>query len=147
MFNGRGKPHLDFVLVAGCSRAGARIASILSAKGKDVVVLDRDKASFRKLSPDFSGFTIASDVTDVDALKHAGIAKADVVFAATDDDNTNIMVAEIASALFNVPRIFTRLYDADKEVLYRDYPVDIIYPTRLIVEEFQELMAEGGTKN
>lgn len=142
MLNGRGKPRYDYILVAGCSRSGARIASLLSSKGKDVVVIDRDSAAFRKLSPDFSGFTIPADVTDIDALRHAGIEKVDVVFAATDDDNTNIMVAQIARVIFDVPKVVTRLYDDDKEPLYHGYGVDIIYPTKLAADQFREIMSQ-----
>ena len=138
------KPRYDYILVAGCSRAGARIASLLSARGKDVVVIDRDQGAFRKLSPAFSGFTIAADVTDIDALRHAGIDKVDAVFAATDDDSTNIMVSQIARAIFDVPKVVTRLYDEDKEVLYEGYGVDIIYPTQLIVDDFAGLMGQGA---
>lgn len=91
-------------IIADCSRVGAEIASILSSRGKVVVVLDNNKLSFRKLSPDYSGFTVEADATDVDALKHAGIEKADLLVAATNDDNTNIRIAQIATKLFQVPR-------------------------------------------
>ncbi|WP_178021087.1 NAD-binding protein [uncultured Paenibacillus sp.] len=129
-------------IIAGCSRVGAEIASMLSSKGKDVVVLDNNKLSFRKLSPDYSGFTVEADATDVDALKQAGIEKADLLVAATNDDNTNIMIAQIASKLFQVPRVISRLYDYEKEVVYNDYNVQIIYPTRLTLHQFEQLISE-----
>lgn len=131
--------NYNYFIIAGCSRFGANIASILSAKGKDVVVLDNDNLAFRKLAPEFSGFTILADAADIDALMKAGIAKADVVVAATNDDNTNIMIAEIASKLFNVSQVITRLYDTEKEVVYQGFNIQIIYPSKLSLCEFEKL--------
>ncbi|WP_366946798.1 NAD-binding protein [Desulfosporosinus nitroreducens] len=67
------------------------------------------------------------------------MSKADVVVAATNDDNTNIMIAEIASKLFNVSQVITRLYDTEKEVVYQDFNIQIIYPSRLSLCEFEKL--------
>lgn len=129
----------NYFIVAGCSRFGANIASILSAQGKDVVVLDNDNLAFRKLAPEYSGFTILADAADIDALTKAGITKADVVVAATNDDNTNIIIAQIASKIFDVSQVITRLYDTEKEVVYQDFNIQIIYPSRLSICEFEKL--------
>lgn len=134
------KDDYNNFLVAGCSRFGANIASTLSAKGKNVVVLDSNNLSFRKLSPDYNGFTITADATDIDELMKAGIVKADVVVAATNDDNTNIMVTEIASKIYNVPKVISRLYDPEKEIVLQDFNIQIIYPSRLSMYEFEKLL-------
>jgi trk system potassium uptake protein TrkA len=134
------KNNYNYIIVAGCSRFGANIASMLSLQGKDVVVLDNYSSSFRKLSPDYSGFTIVADATDIDELTRAGIEKADIVVAATNDDNTNIMIAQIASKIFNVPKVVSRLYDTEKEIVYQDFNIQIIYPSRLSMNEFEKLI-------
>ncbi|KUO73416.1 MAG: potassium transporter TrkA [Clostridia bacterium BRH_c25] len=134
------KNNYNYIIVAGCSRFGAHIASMLSAQGKDVVALDKYSSSFRKLSPDYSGFSIVADATDIDELTRAGIEKADVVVAATDDDNVNIMIAQIASRIFNVPKVVSRLYDTEKEIVYQDFNIQIIYPSRLSITEFEKLI-------
>lgn len=131
----------SYVLVAGCGRLGANIASVLSAQGKDVVVLDVANTAFRKLSPDYGGFSIEGDATDLAMLERAGIEKAGIVVAATNDDNTNVMIAQIASKIFAVPKVISRLYDTEKEIVYQDYPIRLIYPSRLSISEFEKLMA------
>lgn len=136
------KDNYNYIIVAGCGRLGANIASVLSAQGKDVVVLDSNSSSFRKLSPDYSGFTIQGDATDIDMLTQAGIDKADVVVAATNDDNTNIMIAQIASKIFTVPKVISRLYDTEKEIVYQDFTIQLIYPSRLSISEFEKLISQ-----
>lgn len=137
------KNKCNYVLVAGCGRFGANIASMLSEQGKDVVVIDRNSSSFRKLSSDYSGFTIEGDATDIDELMEAGIAKADIVVAATNDDNVNIMIAQIASKIFNVPKVISRLYDTEKETVYKDFNIQIIYPSRLSISAFEDLVCQN----
>ena len=132
---------VSYVLIAGCGRLGANIASVLSAQGKDVVVLDSTSSAFRKLSPDFGGFSIEGDATDLAMLERGGIEKAGVVVAATNDDNTNVMIAQIASKIFAVPKVISRLYDTEKAIVYQDYPIQLIYPSRLSIVEFEKLMA------
>lgn len=133
------KSNYNSIIVAGCSRFGANIASTLSAQGKDVMVLDINHTAFRKLSHEYSGFTIVADATDIDELTKAGITKADVVVAATHDDNTNIMIAQIASKIFDVPKVISRLYDTEKEIVFQGFDnIQIIYPSRLSISEFEK---------
>ena len=140
------KVNGKYVLVAGCGRLGANIASVLSSQGKDVVVLDCNSSAFRKLSPEYSGFSIQGDATDMSVLAQAGIEKADIVVAATNDDNTNVMIAQIASKIFAVPKVISRLYDTEKEIVYQDYPIQLIYPSRLSIAEFEKLISSGDTE-
>lgn len=131
----------NYVIVAGCSRFGANIATMLSAQGKDVVVIDKDKASFRKLLADYSGFEVHGDAMDIDVLIEAGIKKADVVVVATDNDNTNIMISQIARGIFNTHQVVSRLYDTEKEVIYNDLDIKIIRPAKLSINEFERVVA------
>lgn len=140
------KNNCNYIIVAGCGRFGANIASMLSTQGKDVVVIDRNSSSFRKLSSDYSGFTTMGDATDIDTLTEAGITKADIVVAATNDDNANIMISQIASKIFNVPKVISRLYDTEKETVYKDFDIKIIYPARLSISAFENLISQDVTE-
>ena len=71
------------VLIMGCGRVGARLASLLDADGHKVTVLDIDTYSFRRLPPTFGGTALFGNGIDEEALKKAGIEEADV-FVATD---------------------------------------------------------------
>ena len=129
----------EAILVAGCGRLGASLAGTLSRQGYDVMIVDKDADSFRKLPPNFSGFEIQGDVTDPTILIDAGIATAKMVAAVTDNDNVNCMVAQIASRLYDVSEVFARLTDTDKEHLLDGTNVRAIYPSRLSLAELQRL--------
>ena len=103
------------VIIAGCSRFGASLAGEVSEHGNNVIVVEKDGGAFRKLPANFSGFQIVGNVLDPDVLEEAGIWKASVVVAATNDDNVNCMLAQMAR----------RIYDVDWRA---EYPGDLSGP-------------------
>ena len=64
------------VVIMGCGRVGARVASILDHNGHDVTVIDTDSRAFRRLAGDFSGQTIIGTAIDEDVLVFSPITHA-----------------------------------------------------------------------
>ena len=121
-----------FIVIAGCGRIGAFLANTFSQHGHGVVIIDHDEAAFAELSAEFSGFKVEGDAIEFAVLQQAKVDKADVVVAVSDDDNTNLMVAQIAKTLFHVPRVIARVFDRQKEAIYRQSGIDIICPTSIV---------------
>jgi trk system potassium uptake protein TrkA len=142
--NLKNKKKQELAIIIGCGRLGANIADMFAVQGKDVVIIDSEESSFRKLSSDYSGFKIEANATDFEALKLAGIEKAVLVVAVTDNDNVNIMVSQIAKVIFNVPKVIMRIYDTDKEQINDGYSIDTIYPVKLSLEAFELLLKSNG---
>lgn len=146
MFN-KGKD--EYIIIIGCGRLGGSIANLLSKEGKSIVIIDKKESSFTKLSDDFSGFTLEANAIELDTLLRAKIDKADVVVAATNDDNTNIMIAQIAKLIYKVPKVITRLYEPAREEVYKNLDIDTICPTNLSALEFKNIIInnEGKVEN
>ena len=83
------------VVILGCGRVGSRLAVTMANEGYDVAVVDTDQHSFRRLPDNFRGRTILGTGIDEDVLRRAGINQAQTFIAVSDNDNTNIMAAEI----------------------------------------------------
>ncbi len=126
------------VLIMGCSRVGAHLASLLEADGHEVTLLDVDPSSFAKLPHTFRGNALLGDGTDEDSLRRAGIEEMDAFMALTEADNTNIMAAQIAKSVFNVPKVVCRVYDPTREQLYRELGLDTVCPTTLLAEALRK---------
>ncbi len=120
------------VVIVGCGRVGARIAATLDQAGHRVSVVDVSSASFRRLPQDFSGKAIVGTGIDEDVLKSADIEEADAFFAVTNGDNTNIMTAQVAQTVFEVPRVVARIYDPVREDTYRRMGIHTVCPTTTI---------------
>ena len=63
--------HSLYIVIIGCGRLGSHLANQLSRVGHSVVVIDKDEAAFKELSPDFSGFRIEGDATQIGVLNEA----------------------------------------------------------------------------
>ena len=131
------------VIIGGCGRLGAEIADQLSADvDTDVVVLDTDELAFDRLGTTFNGETLVGDCTDRDILEQAGVQKADGLIAVTRFDNANLMSVEIASHLYDVPRTIARLFNPEREEVYRKLGVRYVSSTstiaKLFLNEFRE---------
>ncbi|MGB3615850.1 MAG: TrkA family potassium uptake protein [Elainellaceae cyanobacterium] len=126
----------DYVVVVGCGRLGSLLASRLSGEGNSVVVIDENESAFGALTGAFSGFQIEGDATELATLETAKIAQADCLLAVTDQDNINIMVAQIAKSIFNVPTVLARVFDPKREQLYGEFGIETISPNQLSADCF-----------
>lgn len=130
----------NFIVIIGCGRLGGLLANMLSRSGHKVVVIDQREIAFDKLSPDFSGFKLIGDAVELHTLQEAQIEKADSLFATTTSDNTNLMVAQVAKVMFNIPRVVARVFDPAREELYRNFGIETISPTKLSTEAFLKVL-------
>ncbi|MFP3156080.1 TrkA family potassium uptake protein [Lachnospiraceae bacterium ZAX-1] len=129
-----------YTIIVGCGRLGANLANTLSDNGESVLIIDRSQDAFRKLSTSFGGLTLLGDATDVSILKDAEIEKAAAVVSVTNNDNTNIFVAQIAKEYFNIPHVIARLYDPERECIYNEFQIDTICPATLSVKEIDKIL-------
>lgn len=132
------------VIVVGCGRVGARIAMSMDQSGHRVSVVELDSRALRRLSSDFRGNVVIGTGIDEDVLRAAGIEDADVFFAVTNGDNTNIMCAQIAQKVFHVDRVVARIYDPVREETYRRMGIDTVCPTTTIAS-LMISAAQGGS--
>jgi trk system potassium uptake protein TrkA len=127
------------VIIMGCGRVGAELAAQLDQEGHQVTVLDINPDAFRRLPPDFKGRRVVGNGIDQDVLRRIGVAEADVFIAVTQGDNRNVMAAQIAKHIFNVPRAICRIYDPVREEIYRDLGLETYSPTRTTVGRLKEM--------
>ena len=126
------------VVIMGCGRVGGRLAGLLDADGHTVTVLDTDTYSFRRLPPDFNGTALVGNGLDEEALKRAGIEEADAFVAVTQGDNRNVMAAQMAKHIFNVPKVVCRIYDPLRQELYNTLGLETISPTTVFAQILKE---------
>lgn len=135
----RKKPK-NYTIIIGCGRLGANLANELSNAEENVLIMDKNGSAFRRLAPNFGGLSVVADGTDLDKLREARIESASAVIAVTNDDNTNIMVAQIARELFGVDRVIARLYDPECESVYQKLGISTICPSALSAKEIDKLL-------
>jgi len=126
------------VVIMGCGRVGAQLAGLLDTDGHSVTILDTDAYSFRRLPSTFSGTALIGNGLNEEVLKKAGIEEADAFVAVTQGDNRNVMAAQIAKHIFNVPRVVCRIYDPLRQELYSTLGVEAFSPTTIFAQMLRE---------
>lgn len=124
------------VIILGSGRVGSAIAASLSASGSHVSVIDNDPDSLIRLGgDDFAGDFFVGEAMDPDVLERAGISHADAFIASTDDDNTNVVIAQIAQRRYHVENVVVRVFDPDKAAFYQQRGLRVVCPTNRAIHE------------
>ena len=95
------------VIIVGAGEVGSSIAASLSSS-HEVVVIDIDSERVERLTYELDVLAIEGDGSDIETLQEAGIGKADLLIASTDDDETNLVTCGTAKAccdLFTIARV------------------------------------------
>ena len=133
-------------LVIGSGRVGSNLALDLQKQGWDVAVVDENEEALNRLGERWSGTFIVGHGMDARVLEDAGIADADAVVVATDGDNTNIVVAQVARLQYDVPRVSVRILDPARAEFYEGRGFEIVSPTRTAIEELTESVLNDGAR-
>jgi trk/ktr system potassium uptake protein len=128
------------VVIMGCGRVGAALATMLDADGHEVTVLDFRSEAFRRLPPGFRGRKHLGNGIDQDVLARIGLAKADAFVASTQGDNRNVMATQMAKHVFGVKRTLCRIYDPIREEIYNELGLETISPTLVGARMLKEML-------
>jgi len=132
-----------YIVIVGCGRVGSELAKLLSGEGHNVVVIDHAQSSFSRLGNTFNGLTLVGNGFSLDLLRQAGIEKADAFCAVTNGDNTNLISAQVARKIFNVPKVMARVYDPRRANIYTALGLDILSGTILIASMIRDKIVES----
>jgi trk system potassium uptake protein TrkA len=130
------------IVIMGCGRVGAQLASIMDSEGHEVTVIDTNSRSFGRLAHTFKGNALLGDGTDENSLRKAGIEKADAFAALTQGDNRNIMAAQVAKHIFGVSRVICRVYDPLRNELYQILGLDAVSPTTILSQLLRDKLSK-----
>ena len=87
------------VVILGCGRVGATLATQLGQAGHSVSIIDSSSDAFQRLSSKFRGDKIVGNGAQEDVLRRAGIETADAFAAVTNGDNRNILASQVAKEI------------------------------------------------
>jgi trk system potassium uptake protein TrkA len=133
-------------IVIGCGRVGSSVARTLAEEGWDVTGVDEAESALARLGDRWRGGFVVGHGMDVETLREAGIEQADAVVVATDGDNTNIVAAQIAQRMFEVPFVAVRLLDPARADFYASRGLNVVCPTKTAYETLTSLVRESRAR-
>ncbi|HLG91606.1 MAG TPA: TrkA family potassium uptake protein [Acidimicrobiales bacterium] len=134
------------VVVVGAGKVGTFIASDLHEAGHSVLVIEKDPDLVERLRPAIPAEWMAADACEVRSLSSARLSEADVVVAATGDDEDNLVVSLLAKQEFAVPRVVARVNHPSNHWLFNEsWGVDVAVSTpHLLTALVEEAVSVGS---
>jgi trk system potassium uptake protein TrkA len=120
------------VLIVGGGKTLYFLCRNFTAKGYEVVVINRDHAECVRLARQLSAMVVCGDGSDVRVLKEAGAMGADAVLAITPNDQDNLIICQLASLQFSVPRAVALANDPDNAEVFDKLGVASFSTTHII---------------
>jgi trk system potassium uptake protein TrkA len=132
------------LIVVGCGRAGALLASKMARAQHTVTVIDMEPESFLDLDNDFRGHLVQADALNRDVLVDAGVETADALASLTNSDAVNAVVGHVAKTVFHVPRVVVRSYDPVWIPVHAAFGHPTVSSIGWGTDRFAELLLEGS---
>ncbi len=134
------------VVIAGAGNVGTYIAGDLHDAGHEVLVIEQDPDVVGKLRPNLDVSWFVADACEVSSLHEAGVSDADVMVAATGDDEDNLVVSLLAKQEFGVPRVVARVNHPKNQWLFNEaWGVDVSVSTpHLLTALVEEAVSVGS---
>jgi trk system potassium uptake protein TrkA len=133
-------------LVIGCGRVGSAVALELDRLGWNVTAIDEKEDALHRLGENWSGGFVVGHGMDMDVLTTAGIEEADAVVVATDGDNTNLVIGQLAQKRFNIEKTVVRVLDPARAALYKGLGLSTVSPTSTAIETLTEAVNSPAKK-
>ena len=134
------------VVIAGGGNVGLFVADELVQQGHDVLIVEQDRDVADRAQAHAHVEWHVADACEVSALRAAKLDTADVVVAATGDDEDNLVVSLLAKQEFAVPRVIARVNHPTNEWLFNEtWGVDVSVSTpHLMTALVEEALSVGS---
>ena len=144
------------IIICGAGMVGFSISKQLQAQGHSVTVIDQSSEDIKKINDTQDVKGIVGRATLPSVLENAGAKDADMIIAVTRNDETNMIVCQLASSLFNISRKIARIRSQEflegkwsKLYSKSNIPIDVIIsPEREVAKSlYRKLEAPGALDN
>ncbi len=139
------------IIVLGAGQVGSTVAQNLAHENNDVTVVDTNLETLQELQNRIDLSTVYGHAAHPEVLRQAGAEDADMIIAATNSDETNMIACQIAYTLFRttsrIARVRSQEYLKEKRTLFqkKHIPIDVlISPERLVTDHIERIIQHPG---
>ncbi len=128
-------------LIYGWGQLAASAIQDLSAQDVEITVLGRQRSRLERLSA-YSGVTatLIAEPAMQDYLLESGISHADAFLALSDDDHENLLLAQIAKHMFNVPKVVCHVENPELQFMYTKMGLNVVGSSIGILQDIRQVL-------
>jgi len=133
-------------IIAGGGNVGRHLAFDLVERGHEVTLIEQDPQVLKKAQAAWPNVELVlGDACELWVLERATIQSADVMVAATGDDEDNLVISLLAKQEYSVPRVLARVNHPKNEWLFTDqWGVDgAVSPPHILTSLVEEAITVG----
>jgi trk system potassium uptake protein TrkA len=144
------------IIICGAGKVGFSISKQLSAQGHSITVIDQSSEDIKKINETQDVKGVVGRATFPSVLENAGAANTDMIIAVTRNDETNMIICQLAHSLFNINKKIARIrsqefLEGKWSKLYNksNLAIDVIISPEAEVAKslFRKLEAPGALDN
>ena len=144
------------IIICGAGRVGFSISKQLSAQGHSITVIDQSSEFIQKINETQDVKGIVGRATFPSVLEKAGAKDTDMIIAVTKNDETNMVICQVAHSIFNISKKIARIRSQEflgakwgKLYSESNLPIDVIISPELEVARSlqRKLEAPGALDN
>ncbi|MDF9745361.1 Trk system potassium transporter TrkA [Natrinema salsiterrestre] len=136
------------VVIVGGTEIGYQTARLFEAEGLEPRLVERDPSRARELAEQLPGtLVLESDATDIDFLVREHVDESDIVVAALEGDERNLLVSLLAKRL-GVERTIGIVESGEYVDLFETVGIDVgVNPRLVTAEEITRFTRDQPTEN
>jgi len=134
------------VVIAGAGAVGRHLAMDLAERGHKIWLIDQSRSVTEKAVATAPGVTVVlGDACELWVLEKAQVDEADVVVAATGDDEDNLVVSLLSKQEYAVPRVLARVNHPKNEWMFTEQwgVDDAVSPPHILTSLVEEAVTVG----
>ena len=132
------------IIVIGAGKVGFTIAEHLIAEEHDVIIIDKNEEVVERCTGSLDALCIRGNGANAKILLEAGVDKANIVIASTENDESNMLACLISKRLgahYTIARIRDPEFNESQTFLQNELGIDIaINPERATALEISRLL-------
>ena len=128
-----------YIIIVGVGKVGYYLCRTLLAEGHEVLIIEKNDAKCERLEEELGSICLHGDGCETTILSEAGTGRADMLIAATNEDEDNLVSSQVAKYKFKVPRTIALINNPVNEKLFKKLGIDVtVSSTNLILEHIEQ---------
>ncbi len=124
-----------YIIIIGGGRLGYYLARALLDEGHEVLIIEKNASFCEIINEEMGSICVRGDGCEAATLADVGTGRADMLVAATGDDEDNLVACQVAKYKFNVPRTIARIRNPQNEAIFKKLGIDVTVSTTDIILE------------
>ena len=128
-------------IIAGAGSIGRRAASLLTATGEPVRLIEADEEAAVQAREDGLDVFIG-DISEEETLRKAGVQDAKAFILTTPDDAKNLLAAQLARTKLECEAVYARVSDSQNVEAFESIGVGVVSQSEAVASQMAHLVSE-----